>query len=85
MGVGGNRKAARRGCDSVQSDSIAEVEKADNEEKESDDAGPSASSSSTSSITHVVTLKCIGAVRDKISQQTLRVVRDRMDKVYTAL
>ena len=43
------------GCDSVQSDSIAEVEEADNEEKESDDAGPSASSSSTSNITHVVT------------------------------
>ena len=71
------------GCGSFQSDSIAEEEETDDEEKESDDTGPSASSSSTSNITHAVTFKCIGAVRDKISQRTLRVVRDRMDKGYT--
>lgn len=70
------------GCDSIQTDSNAEDETG-GEEEESDDTDPSASSASMPNITHAVTFKCIGAVRDKISQRTLRIVRDRMDKGYT--
>ena len=53
-------------------------------EATSDDANDSDTSPNTpTTITHAITFKCIGAVRDKISQQTLRIVRDRMDIGYS--
>lgn len=68
-------------CNSPQSDSFCEEVETGGEDEESEET--SASSACTPSITHAIVFKCIGAVRDKMSQRTLRVVRDRIDKGYT--
>ena len=53
--VNAEKQQGSERCVSIQSDSIAEQEEADDEEKESDDTGPSTYSSCTSNITHAVT------------------------------
>ena len=75
--VGNIEKHEESGCNSIESDSNSEGEETHSEHEESEDPDPIAN------ITHVVTFKCIGAVRDKIAQQTLRTVRNRMEKGYT--
>ena len=67
-------------CNSIESDSNSEGEETHSENEELEDPDPTVC---TPNITHVVTFKCIGAVHDKIAQQTLRTVRNRMEKGYT--
>ena len=52
-----------------------------NDNESDSDASPN--SPCVPTITHAITFKCIGAVRDKISQHTLQAVRDRMERGYS--
>ena len=61
--------------DSV-AESKPECEESENEEEES------VAESEIPFVTHTVTFKCIGAVRDQLSQDTLREARDRISKGF---
>ena len=66
-------------CNNIKSDSNSKGEEIHSEKEELEDLDPTAC---TPNITHAVTFKCSGAVRDKITQQTLRTVQNRMEKGY---